>query len=67
VYSEEGAICHHDRHWRWRFIAANGKIMADGGEAYATAANARRAIVRFASLVSAHSFITAPIETVTWS
>ena len=32
------------RGWRWRLTVANGNITADGGEAYATAANARRAV-----------------------
>jgi uncharacterized protein YegP (UPF0339 family) len=30
--------------WRWRMIAGNGKIVADGAEAYSTRGNARRAV-----------------------
>jgi uncharacterized protein YegP (UPF0339 family) len=32
--------------WYIRIIAKNGKIVADGGEAYATSGNARRASIR---------------------
>lgn len=32
--------------WYIRIIAKNGKIVADGGEAYATSSNARRASIR---------------------
>jgi hypothetical protein len=32
--------------WRWRLKAANGRIVADSGEAYSTKANARRASKR---------------------
>lgn len=37
--------------WRWRFTARNGRVMADSGEGYATESNARRAWLRFSSLV----------------
>lgn len=30
--------------WRWRLRTANGRIMADGGEGYATKRGVRRAI-----------------------
>ena len=30
------------KHWRWRLRAANGRILADSGEGYATEAKARR-------------------------
>jgi len=32
--------------WFWRLRAANGRIIADGAEAYSTKANARRAVWR---------------------
>jgi len=35
--------------WRWRLIAANGRIVVDSGEGYATLSNARRAARRFKS------------------
>ena len=34
--------------WYLRIVARNGKIVMDGGEAYKTAYNARRAAARFA-------------------
>ena len=37
--------------WRWRFVAANGRIMADSGEGYCSEFNANRAIRRFRDLV----------------
>lgn len=30
--------------WRWRIKGRNGRIVADGAEAYASLANARRAV-----------------------
>lgn len=35
-----------DNLWRWRFFAANGKIIADSGESYASEYNAVRAAKR---------------------
>lgn len=35
-----------DNAWRWRLIAANGKIIADSGEGYVTEYNAVRAAKR---------------------
>lgn len=32
--------------WRWRLTAANGKVVADSGEAYDTEFNAQRAARR---------------------
>lgn len=32
--------------WYWRFISPNGKIVADGSEAYSTRSNAIRAVRR---------------------
>ena len=40
VYADQSAK------WRWRLIAANGKIIADSGEGYASEYNAVRAAVR---------------------
>lgn len=40
VYRDEAA------EWRWRLIHANGNILADSGEGYARASNARRAVNR---------------------
>jgi len=37
--------------WRWRLKASNGRIVADGGEAYRTKANARRAVKRLLAAV----------------
>lgn len=31
--------------WRWRLKSANGLILADSGEGYASRANARRALI----------------------
>lgn len=36
-----------DKKARWRLIASNGKIVADGGEGYNGTGNARRAIKAF--------------------
>lgn len=32
--------------WRWRLVARNGRIVADGAESYASKRNARRAARR---------------------
>lgn len=32
------------QHWRWRAVASNGRIVADGAEGYDTVVNARRAV-----------------------
>jgi len=37
--------------WRWRAVRANGRIMADSGEAYTRKAGARRAVWRFIAAV----------------
>lgn len=39
------------RLWRWRFIAPNGRIMADSGEGYSTRAKAWRAAWRTVALM----------------
>lgn len=33
--------------WRWRLVAANGRIVADSGEAYTRQADVRRAVSTF--------------------
>ena len=33
--------------WRWRAVRANGRIVADSGEAYTRKGDARRALWRF--------------------
>ena len=37
--------------WRWRFVAANGRIMADSGEGYPTKRGAVRAQARFVQII----------------
>lgn len=37
--------------WRWRAVARNGKIIADGAEGYASKGNAKRAAHRLAKWV----------------
>jgi len=37
--------------WRWRAVRANGRIMADGGEAYTRKADARRAVWRLIAAI----------------
>lgn len=39
------------RGWRWRLTAANGNIIADGGEAYSSKSKALRAVRRLLRLV----------------
>lgn len=52
---------YEDKHgeYRWRLVAANGRIMADSAEGYTTEAHAKRAQERFVVLVG-----TASIEEV---
>ena len=33
--------------WYWRFVARNGRIMADGAEGYSSLRSALRAVQRF--------------------
>jgi len=40
--------------WRWRMQAANGKIIADSGEAYTRARSCRRAAARMMAIVTTH-------------
>lgn len=42
-------VVYHDagKGWRWRLLAANGWIVADSGEGYATRSNAVRAVRTF--------------------
>lgn len=37
--------------WRWRAVARNGKIVADGSEGYASERNAKRALTAFQAAV----------------
>lgn len=37
---------------RWRLVAANGRIVADSAEGYATASNARRAWRRLEAIIT---------------
>jgi len=37
--------------WRWRAVRANGRIVADSGEAYTRKAGARRAVWRFIAAI----------------
>ena len=37
--------------WRWRAVRTNGRVVADGGEAYTRKAGARRAVWRFIAAV----------------
>ena len=37
--------------WRWRLVAANGKIMADSGEGYASKGNCKKAIIRIKDII----------------
>jgi len=37
--------------WRWRAVRANGRIVADSGEAYTRKADARRAVWRFVGVI----------------
>lgn len=49
-------VIYQDRkkEFRWRAIAANNKIIADGGEGYKTEWNCKRAVKRFIDLM--HDF-----------
>jgi len=44
-------IYHARDGWRWRAVRANGRIVADSGEAYARKHGARRAVWRFIAAV----------------
>ena len=37
--------------WRWRAVSRNGRIVADGGEGYATKTGARHAAERLVMLI----------------
>lgn len=41
--------------WRWRLLSGNDKIIADSGEAYSTASNARRAIRKIIKEIKAQA------------
>lgn len=44
---------YEDKHgeWRWRLVADNGAIIADGSEGYASKSNAKRAALRSQELL----------------
>ena len=42
--------------WRWRAVAENGRIVATGAEAYASASNCRQAIERMIAAKLVHGF-----------
>lgn len=35
--------------WRWRLVAANGRLIAESGEGYASRSNLRRALRKLAT------------------
>lgn len=37
--------------WRWRLVAGNGRIVADGGEGYTAESKVLRAVVRLPAIV----------------
>lgn len=39
--------------WRWRMTAPNGRVMADGGEAYVRRQSARKAAERLVEVIRA--------------
>lgn len=49
------------RHWRWRLKAINGRIIADGGEAYSSQGNATKACRRLMILLGTDGYAL-PIE-----
>ena len=44
-------ICRARDGWRWRAVRANGRIVADSGEAYTRKGDARRAVWRFINAI----------------
>ena len=48
--------CGKDFKWYWRFVAKNGRKIADGGQGYASKANIKRAILEFHFTVSQVGF-----------
>lgn len=47
--------------WRWHLRAANGRIVADSGEGYASRRNAKRAINAFVDDVQAMTLRELPV------
>lgn len=45
IYRDRGSM------WRWRLVAANGRILADSAEGYANKSNAKRAVKRVRSVL----------------
>ena len=48
--------------WRWRAVRANGRIVADGGEAYTRKASARRALWRFIEAIDRENITVECVE-----
>ena len=44
--------------WRWRFIARNGRIIAEGGEAYTSKWNAERGFDLVFTLIASGKFMS---------
>ena len=44
--------------WRWRLKAANGRILADGGEGYRRRASAQTAVDRVRSILGGNAVVT---------
>jgi uncharacterized protein YegP (UPF0339 family) len=49
-----------DQQWRWRFIASNGRIIADSGEGYVSEYNATRAAQRMLELAASALVVRHP-------
>jgi len=45
IYEDKASL------WRWRFVADNGRVMADSGEGYDSRGNVSQAVSRFKQLV----------------
>jgi len=50
-YQTRVEIYKADDGWRWRFMAANGKILAASGESYSTKSNCKRSIDKLLSAI----------------
>lgn len=50
IYMENGIPASKARRWRWRLIAGNGRIIADGGEGYSSKGKARDGFIRAMNL-----------------
>ena len=52
-----------NKKWYWRLIAANGKIVADGGQGYSTSQNTRRAVIKLKTMLVEKGIAGIPLET----